>query len=71
MAAIRMTQQEWDILKKKVRRKYNHLSDEDLAFEPGREDELITRLATRVKRTRDYVLFTLKKGLADLESNRL
>jgi len=66
-----MTQQEWDILKKKVRRKYNHLSDEDLAFEPGREDELITRLATRVKRTRDYVLFTLKKGLADLESNRL
>lgn len=71
MAAIRITPEEWEILKKKFSRKYNHLSDEDLAFEQGKEDELISRLANRVKRTRDYVLFTLKKGLADLENNRL
>lgn len=71
MASIRITPEEWEIVKTKFKRKYNHLSDEDLAFEPGKEDELVGRLANRVKRTRDYVLFTLKKGLADLEGNRL
>ncbi|WP_353197267.1 hypothetical protein [Parapedobacter defluvii] len=71
MADMKITIPEWEILKKKLRRKYNHLSDEDLAFEQGKEDELVSRLANRIKRTRDYVLFTLKKGLADLESNRV
>lgn len=71
MADIKITPDEWEILKQKFRRKYNHLSDDDLAFEAGKEDELIGRLAQRVKRKRDYILFTLKKGLVDLESNRL
>ncbi len=71
MADIKITPEEWEVLKEKIRRKYNHLSDDDLAFEQGKEDELISRLAKRVKRNRDYLLFTLKKGLADLESNRL
>ena len=71
MAAIKITLQEWETLKKKITRKYNHLSDEDLAFEMGKEDELINRLAHRLKRTRDYVLFTLEKELADLDSNRV
>ena len=71
MAAITIKSQEWDILKLKLLRKYIHLSEEDLAFQPGQEDELVDRLARRVNRKRDYILFTLKKGLADLESNRL
>lgn len=71
MADIKITAEEWDVLQKKFRRKYNNLSDDDLAFEPGKEDELIGRLARRVRRTPDYVLFTLKKGLADLAGNRL
>ncbi|MFC3196558.1 hypothetical protein ACFOET_02915 [Parapedobacter deserti] len=71
MAAIKISPDEWEILKKKFRRKYNHLSDDDLAYEQGKEEELIGRLANRVKRNREYILFTLKKGLADLESNRL
>ncbi len=71
MADIKITMPEWETLKEKFRRKYNHLSDDDLAFEVGKEDELVDRLAKRVKRNRDYVLFTLQKGLADLESNRL
>lgn len=71
MADIKMTPEEWEVAKAKLRRKYNHLSDNDLAFEPGKEDELISRLAKRVRRSRDYILFTLKKGIADLESNRL
>lgn len=71
MSAIKMTPDEWETVKKKFTRKYNHLSEEDLSFEPGKEEELINRLAKRVKRTRDYVLFTLKKELADPESNRV
>ena len=66
-----MTPEAWEIAKAKFQRKYNHLSDEDLAFEPGKEDELIGRLAKRVRRSREYILFTLKKGIADPESNRL
>lgn len=62
---------EWEVLKLKVLRKYNHLSEEDLAFEPGQEKILVHRLAKRLRRDENYVLFTLKKGLSDLVSNRL
>lgn len=71
MADITIKPEEWDVLKLKLLRKYIHLSDDDLAFEPGQEDVLVDRLAKRVNRNRDYILFTLKKGLADLNSNRL
>lgn len=62
---------DWEILKLKLLRKYNHLSKDDLAYEPGQEKTLVTRLAKRLKRDENYILFTLKKGLVDLTSNRL
>ena len=71
MADIKITPEAWEIAKAKFLRKYNHLSDDDLAFEPGEEEELIGRLAKRVRRSKDYILFTLKKGIADSEHNRL
>lgn len=71
MTALTLNEADWQILKEKVKRKYNHLSEEDLAYHAGEEQELIDRLAQRVKRKPAYVLFTLKKGLADLTSNRL
>lgn len=71
MAEISISNQEWDLLKLKLKRKYRELSDEDLSYEAGQEEQLICRLMERVKRNREYVVFTLKKGLADLESNRL
>lgn len=63
--------EDWALLKIKLLRKYNHLSDQDLAFEEGQEDELVTRLARRLRRDRDYVFFTLGKEVLDLHSNRL
>lgn len=63
--------EDWKTLKLKFLRKYIHLSEEDLAYEVGQEQELVRRLAKRVKRDENYILFTLKKGLADLTSNRL
>lgn len=71
MAEISISNSEWDRLKLKVKRKYNHLSDEDLAYQQGQEEELITRLMGRLKRKRDYIVFTLKKGLLHLDTNRL
>jgi len=62
---------EWDRLKLKLKRKYNNLSDEDLSYQQGQEEELITRLMTRLKRKREYVVFTLQKGLQFLDTNRL
>lgn len=71
MAEISISNSEWDRLKLKVKRKYNHLSDEDLAYQQGQEEELIIRLMERLKRKREYVVFTLKKGLLHLDTNRL
>jgi hypothetical protein len=71
MAEISISNSEWDRLKLKIQRKYNHISDEDLAFEEGQEEELISRLMNRIKRDRKYVVFTLKKGLVNLNNNRL
>ena len=62
---------EWPILKRKLQRKYIHLTSDELQFQESQEEELLDRLATRLKRDRDYVLFTLSKELKDLDSNRL
>lgn len=71
MEDLTITAEQWDILKLKLLRKYNHLSAEDLAFQPGEEGQLVERLSQRLRRNREYVLFTLKKGLHDLDSNYL
>ncbi len=71
MAEISISNSDWERLKLKVKRKYNHLNEEDLAYQEGQEEELITRLMARIKRNREYVVFTLKKGMVHLETNRL
>ncbi|MFD2967125.1 hypothetical protein [Sphingobacterium bambusae] len=71
MATLKISDPEWNILKVKLSRKYNHLTEEDLAYSAGEEDLLLSKLATRLRRNKDYVLFTLAKELSNLESNRL
>lgn len=71
MAEISISNKDWERLKLKVQRKYNHLTDDDLAYQEGQEEELITRLMERVKRDREYIVFTLKKGLINIDTNRL
>ncbi|SFS58583.1 hypothetical protein [Sphingobacterium wenxiniae] len=71
MSSLKISNSDWDILKIKLRRKYNHLSDEDLAYQEGGEEVLVERLTKRLRRNKEYVLFTLSKELTDLESNRL
>lgn len=71
MAEISISNTEWDRLKLKLKRKYNHLSEEDLTYQQGQEEELIIRLMQRLKRKREYVVFTLEKGMQFLDTNRL
>jgi len=71
MGDLTINAEQWDTLKLKLLRKYIHLSSEDLAYQPGQESELVSRLAKRLHRDENYVIFTLKKGLFDLKSNRL
>jgi hypothetical protein len=71
MAELSISKEDWDRLRLKVKRKYRELSEEDLIYVPGEEDALIERLMTRLKRSREYVVFTLEKGLVNIDNNRL
>lgn len=71
MAEISITNKEWERVKIKIQRKYNHLSDEQLQYSEGQEENLITKLMQLVNRDRNYVLFTLKKALVNIDNNRL
>ncbi|MEO7213309.1 hypothetical protein [Mucilaginibacter sp.] len=71
MAEITISNKDWERIKIKVQRKYNHLTDEQLAYIEGQEDSLITRIMQLVNRDRNYVVFTLKKALVNIDNNRL
>jgi hypothetical protein len=71
MAEISITNKEWERVKIKVQRKYNHLTDEQLQYSEGQEESLITKLMNLVNRDRQYVVFTLKKALVNIDNNRL
>jgi len=71
MAEISITNKDWQRVKIKLQRKYNHLTDEQLQYNEGQEDSLISKLMELVKRDRKYILFTLKKALVNIDNNRL
>lgn len=71
MTTLKITKSQWDILKIKLTRKYNSLSEGDLEYVEGEEEGLVERLAKRLNRTKEYVLFTLSKQLVDLDNGRL
>jgi len=71
MAEISISNKEWERVKIKIQRKYNNLSDEQLQYTEGQEESLVTKIMQLVNRDRDYVLFTLKKALVNIDNNRL
>ena len=71
MAEISISNQDWARVKIKLQRKYNHLTDEELQYNEGQEDALISRIMELVNRDRKYVVFTLKKALVNIDNNRL
>ncbi|MEX8548594.1 MAG: hypothetical protein V5804_13405 [Mucilaginibacter sp.] len=71
MAEITISNKDWERVKIKVQRKYNRLTDEQLQYTEGNEDDLIKRIMALVDRDREYVVFTLKKALVNIDNNRL
>ena|ERR1700761_8431522 len=71
MAEISISSKDWARVKIKFQRKYNHITDEQLEYTEGQEESLITRLMQLVNRDRNYILFTLKKALVNIDNNRL
>jgi hypothetical protein len=71
MAEISISNKDWQRVKIKIQRKYNHLTDEQLQYTEGQEESLISNLMNLVNRDRDYVVFTLKKALVNIDNNRL
>ena len=45
----------WEVLKGKLKQKFGNLTDNDLMFEEGKEDELFGRLQKKLGKTRDEV----------------
>ena len=71
MAEITLSNKDWERVKLKVQRKYNSLTDAQLHYTEGQEDDLIERIMALVDRNREYVVFTLKKALVNIDNNRL
>jgi hypothetical protein len=71
MAEISISNKDWERVKIKLKRKYNHLTDDQLQYEQGQEEGIVTKLMELVKRDRNYVIFTLKKALVNIDNNRL
>ena len=71
MADISISNKDWPRVKIKLQRKYNHLTDAQLQYSEGQEESLIVKLLQLVNRDRNYVLFTLKKALVNIDNNRL
>ena len=45
----------WNEVKGKLKQKYGQLTDDDLVFTEGKEDELLGRLQSRLGKSRDEI----------------
>jgi uncharacterized protein YjbJ (UPF0337 family) len=52
----------WNEVKGKLKQRYGQLTDDDLAFTEGKEDELLGRLQNRLGQTKDEI----RQAIAEL-----
>ena len=52
----------WNEVKGKLKQKYAQLTDDDLLFSEGKDDELLGRLQTKLGQTKEQ----LRKAISDL-----
>ena len=45
----------WNVIKGKLKQQYGQLTDDDLAFAEGKEEELLGRVQARIGKTREEV----------------
>ncbi|GAA0531549.1 general stress protein CsbD [Chitinophaga japonensis] len=53
---MKMQLRDWWLLKKMLKQRYAQLSDEDLNYRPGREQELLLRLQQKTGKSQEDVI---------------
>lgn len=53
---------DWKIQAKNLKDKFSQLTDADLKFEAGKENDLISRIETRLNKKREEVITLIKKA---------
>ncbi|MEX2585268.1 MAG: CsbD family protein [Balneolaceae bacterium] len=53
----------WNELKGKLKQKYGELSDDDLAYVEGKEDELLGRLQKKLDKTREEIASEIRSWI--------
>lgn len=61
---------DWNKQSKELKEKFSQLTDSDLKFEPGKENELIERVGNRLNKKADEVMNIIKKA-TNVKSNGL
>ncbi len=51
----------WNELKGKIKQQYGNLTDDDLVFSEGKEDELLGRLQKKLGKSKDEVRHMIEK----------
>ena len=59
---------DWNIQAKGLKDKFSQLTDADLKFEPGKENELLTRVESKLNKKRDEVISIIKNGQPTISS---
>jgi uncharacterized protein YjbJ (UPF0337 family) len=52
----------WNELKGKIKAQYAQLTDDDLLYEEGKDDELVGKLQQKLGKTRDEVIKLIKSA---------
>lgn len=60
----------WNVLKGKLKQTYANLTDDDLKYEEGMEDELLGRLQRKTGKTRDELNKWFKDNTDSPRANR-
>lgn len=53
---------DWSVQSKELRKKFAQLTDADLKFETGKEDDLLKRVETRLNKKREDVISIIQNG---------
>jgi len=51
----------WNVIKGKLKQQYGDITDDDLTFAEGKEDELWGRLQKKIGKTKEEIIDEIKK----------
>lgn len=61
---------DWTIQSSILKKLFPELTDKDLKFEAGKKDELLSKLESRLKKTKGEIITLIKKGQPEFNSDQ-